>query len=234
MSAESDFFGRLAEKMVVNITANSSNFRIYLFYRHPSTSISEFNDLFIKFLKLIKPHKRSFVFGDINIDLNNFDSNVHVNNYVQALESLKFNCYSILPTHCDKNYAPVLDHAWTNIGINRNDGQSVIKSLTITCDITDHYANLVIVTTKVKHIDYNDRPYITIYSAKNIEIFQNALAKTDFSQIYGLDDINNSINLLTSLIEKLTNFAFPLVRCSRRNHRDKCWINEELKQNIRF
>ena len=63
-SNEFDFLCLLAEYMVCNISINNRVYRIYLFYRHPSTSICEFNDLFVKFLKLIKPHKRSFVFGD--------------------------------------------------------------------------------------------------------------------------------------------------------------------------
>ena len=102
---------------------------------------------------------------------------MHVNNYVQLLECLKFNCYSILPTHVDKNFATVLDHAWTTIGINSNDGLSLIKSLTITCDITNHFANLIIVTSKEKQLDFNDRPYTRIYNEKNIKSFQDALAK---------------------------------------------------------
>ena len=232
-SNESDFFGPLAEYMVVNISINSRIFRIYLIYRHPSTSISEFNDLFARFMKLIKPHKRSFIFGDLNIDLNKFDTNVHVNNYVQVLDSLKFYCYSILPTHCDKNYATVLDHAFANFGPN-NDGQSLIKSLTIICDITDHYANLIIVTSKEKQLNYNERPYKRIYNSNNIESFQNVLAKTDWSEIYSINNIDEMVNLLTSSTESLSNSAFPLVRCSRRNHRDKCWINENLKQKIRI
>jgi len=176
-STESDYFGLLAEHMVVNISVNSRIFRIYLFYRHPTTSIPDFNDLLAKFMKVIKPHKRSFIFGDLNIDLNKFDTSVHVNNYVQLLECLKFNCYSILPTHVDKNFATVLDHAWATIGINSNDGLSLIKSLTITCDITNHFANLIIVTSKEKQLDFNDRPYTRIYNEKNIKSFQDALAK---------------------------------------------------------
>ena len=219
-STESDFFGRLAECMVVNISINSKTYRIYLFYRHASTLISDFNDLFIKFMKLVKPHKQSFLFGDLNIDINKFDTDVHVNNYVQLLESLKFNCYSILPTHVDKNYASVLDHAWTTIGLNSNDGLSPIKSLTITCDITNHFANLIIVTSKDKQLDYNDRPYIRIYNARNIETFQNELAKTDWSKIYSINSVDESTNLFTRSIESLSNSAFPLVRCSRRNYRD--------------
>ena len=41
-STELDFFGLLAEYLVVNVSINNRIFRIYLFYRHPSTFISDY------------------------------------------------------------------------------------------------------------------------------------------------------------------------------------------------
>ena len=183
-------------------------------------------------MRLVKPHKRSFIFGDLNIDLNKLDSNNNIQKYVHELENLNFNPYSILATHCNNNYASVLHHVFCNFGLN-NEGQSLIKSLTITCDLTDHYANLIIVTTKEKRIDYNNRPYIRIYSGKNIQQFQTSLASIDWSNIYTTNNINDSVNYLTSSIDTLTNLAFPLVRCFRKNFKNKCFINDDLKKIIK-
>ena len=93
---------------------------------------------------------------------------------------------------------------------------------------------MIIVTSNEKRIDYNDRPFIRIYSAKNIESYQNALMQIDWSQIYDSNNINESVSFLTDSINTLSNLAFPLVRCSRRNYRDKYWVNEDLKQKIRL
>ena len=92
--------------------------------------------------------------------------------------------------------------------------------------------NLIIVTTKEKRIDYKNRPYTRIYSGKNIAKFQTSLAHTDYSKIYSSNDINDSVDYLTNSISNLSDSAFPLVRCSRKNFKHKSWINEELKSKI--
>ena len=97
---------------------------------------------------------------------------------MNELISLEFVPYSVLPTHCSANFASNIDHIFANFGVVDNK-RDIIKSLTITADVSDHYANIIIVTSKKKNADYSERPFIRIYSTTNITNFQCMLAFTD-------------------------------------------------------
>ena len=107
-----------------------------------------------------------------------------------------------------------------------------ISSLTVTADITDHLANIVLFTTNLKRFNYCDRPFIQLFNSKNTNSFQKQFPFTDWSPIYNSDNIDESINYLVNTIKDLSNVNFPLVRCSRRNFKDKPWLNKDLKDSI--
>ena len=139
--------------------------------------------------------------------------------------------FSVLPTHCTANSTTLIDHIFANFGVIESK-RVTIKSLTVNTDITDHYANLVVVTSDNKKLNYAERPYIRIYNSTNIDNYQGMLAAVDWSCIYNCSSLDESVSILTDVLSNHYNTCFPLVRCSRKSFRDKNWINKELKKRI--
>ena len=102
--------------------------------------------------------------------------------YVDGLSSVNFIPLSILPTHCVNDCHSTIDHVFSNFGF----GESVncnISSLTVTADITNHFANIVSITPNRKRTNYCDRPCIQLFSSKNIQNFQDELSRAYWSPI---------------------------------------------------
>ena len=55
---ESNYFNNLAEYITIDVIKNIVNFRIYSFYRHPSSVISNFIDSLLSYLRKYKPKSR--------------------------------------------------------------------------------------------------------------------------------------------------------------------------------
>ena len=230
-SNESTYYKHLAENMTIDITNKNGNFRLYLFYRHPRSCMREFIDLFINYFSVHKPKKKSFIIGDVNVDLQKYDSDNLVQKYLNELVNMNFLPFSIPPTHCGANFATLLDHVFANFGYS-DSKQVSIKSLTVVSDITNHFANVAIITSKKNRVNFSVRPMIRIYSSKNINNFQNDLARTDWTSINNCISLDDGIATLTNTLSDLSDKHFPLTRCSRKNFKDKCWINKELKEYI--
>lgn len=233
-SKDTNFFSNAAEFIVVDVIANNfGKIRFYCFYRHPSQPTREFIDLFFEFLAIYKPVSNSFIVGDMNLNLLNYNSDRIVGEYVNNLVNLHFTPFSIIPTRCTRNSSSLIDHVFTTLGFcDSNDCK--VKSLTVMTDITDHYANLVIITSRRKQIKYCDRPFIRIYSGKNIEKFAYQLQNLDWSLIYNSEDVDKSITFLIKTLTDTAEVNFPLIKCSRKKLKDKPWITKELKNCIKI
>jgi hypothetical protein len=194
-SNDNNFFDTSAEFIVFDVLQDSDKYRFYLFYRHPSQSMLKFIDMFFNYIAICKPSKKSLIIGDLNIDLMKFDSNSYVERYITDLDTLNFTPFSILPTHCVNNSHSVIDHVFTNFGFDYSNGSTPgINSLTVTCDISDHYANIVLLVSRKSRVNYCDRPLIRIYSHKNIENFKNQLSIVDWNPVYNSDRVISRIS----------------------------------------
>ena len=210
---------------------NHVKYRFYLICRHPSNVMSNFIDLFLSYFSIYRPTKKSFIFGDDNIDLLKYDTNSQIQRYLNELNSLNF--IPLLPTHCAETFATVVDHVFSNItSLDNNSMKQVIQSLTVTSDLTDHYASVIIITSTKVHSNYADRSYIRIYSSSNISTFHNMHSNIDWSFAYNTDSVDVAVTCLTRILTDLANKCFPLVLCSRKSFKDKPWMNKELKKYI--
>ena len=162
-----------------------------------------------------------------------FDSNSNtcVERYLTELMSLNFTAYSILPTHCNGDNASLLDHVFMNFGFS-DSNNSRIKSLTVTSDITDHYANIIGIASKNQRLNYANRPFIRIYSSSNINKFQHCMSMIDWSVIFNLDPLDDTVIKFTEILTHTFDKCFPLVKCSRKKFKDKCWVTKDLNRQI--
>ena len=151
--------------------------------------------------------------------------------YLTELLGLNCAAYSILPTHCNGEHPGLLDHVFINFGFSNNNNNR-IKSLTVTTDITDHYANIIVIAAKKQRLNYANRPYIRIYSSNNINEFQRSMSIIDWSMIFNSSSLDNALTLFTETLADTFNKSLPLIKCSIKKLKDKSWLTKDLKKHI--
>ncbi len=135
----------------------------------------------------------------MNIDLLKFSTSCCIDSYVNDLSNMNFTPFSVLPTQCVNNSLSIIDHIFCNFGTDCSNGTS-IKSLTVTSDISDHYANVFLIVSNKKRVNYSDRPMIQIFTSKNISKFKNQLSLIDWTPVYNSSNIRTSIAFRTDAL----------------------------------
>ena len=136
------------ESVLLEFKIDNCNTVIGGFYRHPNTSINDFNNDFLNILDKFKNVKRCYFFGDINICLSSYSNNTLTRNYVDSIIDAKFLPYVFLPTRLTSHSSTIIDHVYSNdIFLNNH----LCKTGLIINDIADHCANFIfILDNKIK------------------------------------------------------------------------------------
>ena len=91
---------------------NKKNMIIWVIYRHFYCNVDLFQDKLFSILKTISSYKYT-IFGDINIDLLKWESNIQTSNYMNEL----YSAWAVLaidkPTRLTNTSATLIDHIYT-------------------------------------------------------------------------------------------------------------------------
>ena len=52
--------------------------------------------------------------------------------------------------------------------------------------------------------------------------------------VYNVDNVNSGLNYMTNSIKMIYDKNFPLTRCSRKSIKNKPWVSNELKAEIKI
>ena len=115
--------------------------------------------------------------------------------------------------------------------------QTKVSAGNLLVDITDHLPNFVLIDTKMSHS--KDRPYVRLFTKKNIEKFENDIS--NLSQLISSNNnespvhnnVQESYNEFFSNLMKLLNLYFPLVKLSRSKWKNKPHITPGIKVSIK-
>jgi len=120
-----------AESLYLSINYKNNNYIILLIYRQPNCNLTDFlSSLEQSFITLHIDKNKCVLIGDLNIDLNYFNSNA--NKYLSLLNSNNLNQLIFVPTRVSHTSSTIIDHLFTNI----ND--YYINCGTINTCIADH------------------------------------------------------------------------------------------------
>ena len=109
-----------------------------------------------------------------------------------------------------------------------------VYSGNIFSDISDHLPNFVILCSPNEKTSIQCRPYIRLYTPKNKDLFCLKLSSVDWQNtLYCCSDVNDGYIKFISVIKKVINESFPLVRQSRRAFKDKKWMTGGLKDSCK-
>lgn len=222
-------YSDIFESLWIDIKFENLYFTIGGVYRHPNKPIQDFQAAFMDICSNIPNNKKCFILGDFNIDLLNYGTNQNISSYIDDLQSIGFIPLTLLPTRITDTSSTIIDHAYCNFV---NQDILTIKSAVITCDIADHLANFLLISKDGCKKPIHDRPYIRIYSSRNINNFLHELECIDWSSLYSISDAELAFNLFNDQFQKCFNFSFPLVKQSRKSFKNKKWISKKLQKSI--
>ena len=133
-----------SENLLIEVNLTKSKvFIIGVIYRHPTSSLTKFQEQFLLTLNKLANDKLDFVIcGDYNIDLLKHKIKQTVNDHIHAVHSE--GCFNIInkPTRTTGTHATLFDHVYTNVS------QNILSRGILTFEISDHLPTFCSLTSK--------------------------------------------------------------------------------------
>ena len=203
-------------------------------YRHPDGKLQHFNDAYAKYIQNLDGNATCIIGGDLNIDLLQFEKK-DVNEYLSSnLENNFIPCIT-LPTRITEKSATLIDHIFLRLPLQKI--QNRVDAGNLFCSITDHLMNFILIETHTKN--NKERPYVRLFTKARIKYYLDnskndppLLPESELVQVTN-PNIHTVFSLFMKNLQNSLNKYFPLVRQSRKQFRDKEWITEKLKSDIK-
>ena len=221
----------MIENLWIEISKLNTKYIVGCIYRHPNSSIGEFSKMLEASLCKINRRRLSCILmGDININLLKLSSEPAVRDYTNCLISNNFLPCLLIPTRVTSASSTLIDHIYF-FKIS-HDKSSKIRCGNIICDISDHYPNFFILKNQ-KYIDMSARPLTRVFSPSNKIEFNAKVTSIEWSNVFNnSNDANQCCDLFVHHLADIYNQCFPLVRVSRKAHKNKAWFSTELRQTF--
>ena len=174
-------------------------------YRPHSSSVRTFNEYInVNILSKLKPNQTTLIYGDFNINLQNFCNDLPANEFVDLMQSHNLFQYVTEITRyntINSANSSIIDHIWTNFNC-------AFSTYVIECGISDHYPILFqtefVNTSNVTKITFRD------YSPQNFERFITEFPDKWSSSNLGLTNVSDSVNNFLKWFNDMLNTYFPL------------------------
>ena len=177
---------------------NGKNYLFCCVYRHPNSNLDNFNEFLQE--SLSNPtvsNKQTFILGDFNVDLLNYNSHTAKTNYANLFFSAQFLPYIIHPSRVSDNSSTLIDNIFANIL------QCETVSGNILTQITDHFPQFLI----LKHagISYKKVQYYKHdFSKLDAEVLLNDFENPDLAFLNDNSlDVNEKFNRFLSILDEL-------------------------------
>ena len=115
--------------------------------------------------------------------------------------------------------------------------QTKVDSGNLFCSITDHLMNFILLENNIKN--NKDRPYVRLFTKARLEYYiQNSpndppLLPENESEQVNITNVHIAFSEFIVNIKKMLDKYFPLTRQSRKQFREKEWITDKLKTDIK-
>ena len=129
----------------IKLENTAKNLVIGVIYRHPSSSLTDFQNQFTQTLHSSPKHKKDYILcGDYNVDVLQRHSSSAINAYVDSIYAEVCLCLIDKPTRFTPSSAIVLDHIYADI-YNRTVAADILLY-----DISDHLPTKCLLMLKRK------------------------------------------------------------------------------------
>ena len=206
-----------------------SNVVCSVIYRHPNSNLENFSSYLTEAVEKISREKKyCILMGDFNINLLNFESHTHTDEFINNMGVYCFQPHITQPTRITDHTATLID----NIYFNSIDHYTI--SGNILSDITDHLPNFLIID-KLSCNTYKPVIYRRDFSNYNEENLLEEVKSINWEDVLPVtDDVNLIFDSFHQKISNVINNHFPIRRLTRREIkiRAKPWITKGLKVSI--
>ena len=175
------------EALCLEITnQKSKNIFINTIYRQPSGNKENFENYFGKLLEKTKT-KITYLIGDFNLNLLDYDTNCNVKSYCNTTFSHNFIPIINKPTRVTNHNATIIDH------ILKNSFDSKINTGILKVDISDHFT--IFFTSKSINVKTSQDPVFVTKRDINpftLSLFKEKLLKVDWGLLHIIKDPNKA------------------------------------------
>ena len=215
------------------IVSGKKNIVVGCIYRHPSMTVSDFNENYLNpLMENLTDKKHNFLLGDFNVDLMKTDTDEDSMAYLDIISSNLFVPHIIHPTRITPHTKTLIDNIFSNLP-NFSQG----KSGNITLTISDHLAQFLTIPLEtgdtIPQKDYYKR------DTKNFdrENFFLDLLSINWDEVIKLDlqDPNISFAEYYSTINNLIDKYMPLQKMTRKEVKlmFKPWITSDIRKAMK-
>ena len=209
MLNEYNFISGVFGISTLSVIGSNFTYLIYVLYSAPSTSISQFNDIFFEnILNRLPNNSQLIVTGDININLLNPNNLNSISDFINNI--LSYNLFPVvsIPTRFNSNSNAVnryslIDQIWSNFYNGSNHLAGVA-----TLSLTDHFPIFYLFKNNSSKVlkSFKTRSF-TNY---NIEQFISDVSRQSFDSVF--DDGNPSVSFTTfyNILFSIYNKRFPV------------------------
>ncbi len=200
-------------------------------YRHPSTDISAFSDHLQEKLSMIEnENKLTFIMGDFNINLMNYDNHAQTNDFINLMFSHHLQPSVLHPTRITDTTSTLIDNIFVNTAVDSNIQSGNILSL-----ISDHLPQFCIVNECT--FDYKNSSYFAYdYSKFDANKFLADYAEIDTHFLTDQNiEMSGKFDKFLLDLNCIINKHCPQKKLSKRRLklRAKPWINSRIQRMIR-
>jgi hypothetical protein len=220
----------VVEHLWLELVINNKPIVIGAVYRHISNSIQQFMIDLENIFTSLHNSKTIILVGDFNIDALKFDTHNDVKHYLELLHSFNFLPIVAAPTRVTDVSCTLIDHVYIRYAHNGHFDFLTSYAGNLLCDVTDHYANYVLLKLADNVKTKATKRLIRIYSAKNYSKFRKSVSEVSWYIIHDATDINDAFNYFRSNLVHSYELCFPLCTESSKAGRDKLWLTPYVKK----
>ena len=222
---------QLCESIFIEVNFNKQKNIIFgCIYRHPSTSITDFNENFLTPLlqKLSLEKISCCLMGDFNINLLKTASNTCVSVFYQMMSSSFFTPHILQPTRITSNTQTLID----NIFFNSIDFKT--SSGNLEYQISDHLIQYLILDSFKHFKSSNNIIKRRCFRYFNHDEFQNDLLQVDWERISTIAEIDSCFENFLNSFEYLLDEHAPFKTFTKKEKSlfTKPWITNDIKNKM--
>ena len=180
-------------------------------------------------MKLLLRIKDCFIVGDINIDLLKYDSHQDTGEFLNTMLRYGFMPTVLLATRVTSHSCILKNQIFY---YSKTFKENFLSGNLFTY-ISYHFANFIILDSKTRKEQRNQRPNVRIFSEKNKENFKKSFGHTDWEINLRNKSANDAMNSFYQKFKMAYKMSFPLVKLSHKRAKDKPWITTGLKKSIK-
>ena len=214
------------ETLFIECLVENKRVVIGLIYHRPGTEIDRFIEDLAALLEKVRCH--CILMGDFNMNILNYASDNHVNNFINHMHEYSYMPLITKPTRVQNRTATLLDHIWINFDRSSEHSSSIIFN-----GITDHFPVVYYLKIRAKTNQYKNIQFRSTGEQCDTN-FKHKLENHNWTTLYDMNEVDIAFEYFNKVLIEYYNECYPLrTKRVQINKIKNPWITAALKESIR-